>query len=97
MIDNDRYAEKSRYGQELDNGRIRSVHMDDFFCIQRWMKQLEEAKNSDPAKIYSKIDQIMREMKTKTDEYSALSSKEREELKTLAQFPEPILSKYYNK
>jgi hypothetical protein len=93
VIDNDKYVRYSRSGK-LDNGRVNATHTDDFYCLKRWIKRIEQARDSDMHKFYTEVDGIMNEMKNRSSQYSALSTKERENLTKLAEQPESVLSKY---
>lgn len=95
MVDDNKYVTYGR-GGKLDNNRVRSTHLDDFYRLQRWIKRLEGARNSSPDEFYREVDRIIHEMKNRTNDYSALDSRERENLTNLAQFPESLLSKYYS-
>jgi hypothetical protein len=94
VVNNKRYTTHSN-GRRLDNDRVKAVHTDDVFCIQRWSKKLNEARNSNPDKLYAEVDRIIQEMNNRTSEYSALSTKEREAIISLANQPEALLNKYY--
>lgn len=96
VINNDKYV-RSAHGQELNNGRVLSVHMDDFYTIQKWIKRLEEAKDSKSDELYSEVNLLIHEMRNRSNEYSALDNATREELMKLAKLPESMMSKYYNK
>jgi hypothetical protein len=78
----------------LDNDRVKSVHLDDVFCIQRWIKRLEQARQSDSDTLDREVDRIIREMNDRSNQYSAMSTKEREDVVKLAQQPEYLLNKY---
>jgi hypothetical protein len=71
----------------LDNGRV-----DD---VQKWIRKLNDARNSNPDTLYTEVDRIIREMNDRTGEYSALTDDERQELSELAHHPESLLKKYY--
>jgi hypothetical protein len=92
VVNNKKYVKNSNAGV-LDNGRVKSVHMDDFYQLKRWVKRLEQAR-ADPDKLYAEVDRIIREMNDRTGEYSALTDDERQELSELAHQPESLLKKY---
>lgn len=95
VVDNKKYEKSGRDGK-LDNGRVKAVHSDDFYCLQRWCKRLEQAKQQGPETLYSEVDTIISEMNNRSNEYSAIKPKQKERLLQLARIDETLLRRYDN-
>ncbi|KAI6221466.1 hypothetical protein M3Y99_01540500 [Aphelenchoides fujianensis] len=77
-------------GGELDDGRVKAAHADDFFHLQRWMHQLRLAKESgDPERLFRTVGRIRDEMADRSRLY-VLEPNERRRYRELA-LAEPLL------
>jgi hypothetical protein len=83
VVKNDRCVTYSR-PRKLDNDRV-----DD---VQKWMRELEEARNSDPDRLYSEVERIIHEMNNR--QHFSLNKRDGGELIELTHQPESLLKRY---
>ncbi|KAI6193326.1 hypothetical protein M3Y96_01006200 [Aphelenchoides besseyi] len=72
-------------GGELDDGRVKAVHAEDYYNLQRWMFQMRSVKEIyDPEVLLRLIEQIHDEMLERSEIY-VLNSNERRRYRQLAE------------